>query len=448
MPTILLIVFDGVRADHVSAYGYERATTPTLDSLAAKGVLWERAYSASSWTKPSVASMLTGLYPSSHGAFQGIKRSKGRHVTTDVVRCARPTFAESLTAAGWRCGAFINNAQLGDFCGLNRGFEAYDSSAGKADRLIASFLEWLEGDADTPTFAYLHFLEAHYPFKPRRRHVRMFGGDRDNNPFYGYRARDYGRLRRAISRGETSLSGDELYQMVQMYDGAIRRLDGKLREILDALEAGRGLHDLSTFVTADHGEEFLDHGRIGHGQSLYDELIHVPLIASVPSFVGGVRHRDAVSLVDLPETIRRVAGLAPDSSERDLLLQNGSAPPVFSELRIRNRYTQCIRKDRFKLIRKYKFDAAEGADASMSPFECRESLPHEVKTELFDTSSDPGETVNLNGSTTHDVEAQTLCRDLDDWWSRSSGDARAGGDGEVELDDRVVQRLRDLGYIE
>ncbi len=448
MPTILLIVFDGVRADHVSAYGYDRATMPTLEALAAEGVLWERAYSASSWTKPSVASLLTGLHPSTHGAFQGIKRSKGRHVTTDVVRCAQPTLAESLTSAGWRCGAFINNAQLGVFSGLNRGFEAYDASAGKADRLIGAFWEWFDRDRETPTFAYLHFLEAHYPFKPRRRHVRMFGGDRDTNPFSGYRARDYARLRRAISRGEASLSADDLHQMIQLYDGAIRRLDGKLRDILDAFEARSARDDLALFVTADHGEEFLDHGRIGHGQSLYEELIHVPLVASVQGGLNGVRRADAVSLVDLPDTIRAAAGLSDASVERDLISRNGVTHSVFAELRIRNRYTQSILKDRFKLIRQYKFNPPDNAQLPASPLGCRESLPFDVEIELYDTRRDPREAVNLAADPAHAAVLSSLERELDEWWRQASASAENDDHSEVELDERVVQRLRDLGYIE
>lgn len=111
---ILLIVVDCLRADHVSAYGYRRATTPTIDALAEKGTLWEQAYSTSSWTKPSVTSLLTGLYPSEHGVFLGVKRSRNRSsATTDSLRTDRLTMAELLRAHGWRCGAFINNAQLG-----------------------------------------------------------------------------------------------------------------------------------------------------------------------------------------------------------------------------------------------------------------------------------------------------------------------------------------------
>ena len=262
--SVILVVIDCLRADHVSAMGYQRATTPALDRMAEEGVLWEQAHSTSSWTKPSVTSMLTGQYPSQHGSFEGIKRSKGRlTVTTDRLTSDEPTLAERFAAAGWRCGAFMNNAQLGQFSGLNRGFDCYVPDAGKADPLIARFLKWLQADLERPAFAYLHLLEAHWPYKPRRRHVEMFGGDRDRNFFRDFSARDFGRLRRAVSHGETMLAPQRLHEMIQMYDGAIRRLDGKIAAMRRTLDELGALDDAALFVTADHGEEFLEHGGIG-----------------------------------------------------------------------------------------------------------------------------------------------------------------------------------------
>ena len=119
---------------------------------------------------------------------------------------------------------------------------------------------WFEQDRDRPFFAYLHFLEAHWPYKPRRRHVAMFGGDRGANCFRDYSARDFGLLRRAVSRKQRVLNDDELAQMVQMYDGAVRRLDGKIKVVGGMLEE-LGIRDrVAMVVTSDHGEEFRDHG--------------------------------------------------------------------------------------------------------------------------------------------------------------------------------------------
>ena len=372
MRAVLLIVIDCLRADHVSSYGYHRETTPTIDRLAERGVSWDFAYSASSWTKPSVTSLLTGLYPTQHGAFQGIKRSRNRAtVVTDILRSSEPTLAECFTKAGWRCGAFINNAQLGSFTKLDRGFDQYEPTAGKADNLIDLFAKWLERDIDTPAFGYLHFLEAHWPYKPRRRHIAMFGGDRDTNHFRDFSARDYGRLRRDISHGEATLPPEHLEQMIQMYDGAVRRLDGKIKIVLDLLKK-LGLHDETAIVlTADHGDEFLEHARLGHGQSVYKELTHVPLIASIPGGPAGTRIAEPVSHLDLPQTLLAMAGAKETIAGHDLLDGRGDTSPAISELRIRRRYEQCLRHGDWSLHRKYKFEVeAESINDRRSPRQC------------------------------------------------------------------------------
>lgn len=447
---ILLIVIDCLRADHVSCYGYDRATTPTIDALAAQGILWEQAHAVSSWTKPSVTSLLTGLYPTQHGAFRGIKRSKGRTaVKTDVLRSLCPTIAERLTQTGWRCGAFINNAQLGEFTGLNRGFATYIPTAGNADRLIGLFLEWLEADLEKPVFAYLHFLEAHWPYKPRRRHVAMFGGNRDTNHFRDYSARDYGRLRRAISRKEATLEKEHLDQMIQMYDASIRRIDGKLKIIL-AMLTELGLRDeTAVIVTADHGDEFLEHGQIGHGQSLYNELTHVPLVANIPGFPVGARYDKPVCLVDMSPTLLGLAGVDGEPATRDLLRSSGASVPMHAELSVGRRYLQTIRTETWKLHRQFVFEPSDRqADTLSTPWEQVAGCPHRTSTELYNMDSDPHEQKDVGDDPAHAKVRAQLLEDLDRWWQKMAVSADAQGAGEVEMDPRVVERLRDLGYLE
>ena len=450
MRGILLIVIDCLRADHVSCYGYDRPTTPTIDSLAEQVIVWEQAHSLSSWTKPSVTSLLTGLYPTQHGAFQGIKRSKGRTaVTTDVLRTAGPTLAEALSEAGWRCGAFMNNAQLGEFTRLNRGFSSYAPNAGKADRLIGIFLEWLEADLDRPFFGYLHFLEAHWPYKPRRRHMTLLGGDRDTNCFRDYSARDFGHLRRAISRGERTLSGDELRQMVVMYDAAVRRLDGKLKIITAMLRELNVRDETAIFVTADHGEEFMEHGGIGHGQALHDELTHVPLVGYVPGSAGGVRRPQPVSQVDLPRTMLDLAGVDAPLPGVNLLDFDAKPRPVCSELRIRRHYMQTIRSGHWKLHRRYHFKPEDGEiDDSQTPPEWVASTSHSLERALYDMTSDPGEQVNLADHPAYSAVRDNLSKELDQWWAGLASGGGVKSECEVEISDEVVQRLRDLGYID
>lgn len=447
---IVLVVIDCLRADHVSCFGYERPTTPTIDSLAHHGLTWRNAHSTSSWTKPSVASLLTGLYPCQHGVLRGVKRSKGRtELTTDVLACERPTVAEVLSSAGWRCAAFSNNVQLEEYTRFNRGFGTYVPIGGKADRLLEMLDAWLGENANVPFFVYLHFMESHWPYKPRRRHVQMFGGDRDTNMFRDHSARDYARLRRALSRGETTLPGEQLDEMMQMYDGAVRRLDGKVKALLQILRE-RGLwNETAIAVTADHGEEFLEHGTIGHGHSLYDELTHVPLILRWPGGLKNELRDNPVSLVDLPRTLLSIAALGAGFPGCDLMIEGRESSPVCSELSIRNRYTQTIRLGSWKLHHRTVFDA--GVDAK--PLELLRraragDLAHHETTELYDLSTDPRERVNLGASAERVETVVRLTEHLHRWWSGLQGGPSEEPGGEVQVDEAVIQRLRALGYIE
>ncbi len=449
MRLMLLIVIDCLRADHVSAYGYGRETTPTIDRLASRGVLWEQAFSTSSWTKPSVTSLLTGLYPTQHGAFVGIKRDRAQgRVTTDVLRSATPTLAEALSRAGWRCAAFINNAQLGTFTNLNRGFEVYRTGAGRADRIIESLKDWWSSDADRPAFAYLHFLEAHWPYKPRRRHVRAFGGDRDTNRYRDFRARDYARLRRAVSRREKTLSEEELADMIMMYDGAVRRLDGKIKSILSWLK-DVGLEDETTLiVTADHGEEFLEHGKLGHGQSVHVELTHVPLVMTGPDVPAGRRMAAPVSLADVPRTLLSRVADPSDLPGADLL--DGDRPrPAFSEQRIRLRYMHSLRDARWSYLRTFRFDIeGDVLDDRRTAWEWVRDLPHERRERLFDRQADPRERHDLAGEAAYASVRDEREAVLDDWWAGIARETVTVPEEDVVLDPRVVQHLRDLGYLE
>jgi len=447
---ILFIVVDCLRADHVSCYRYPQPTTPTIDRLAEGGCLWKRAYSASSWTKPSVASLLTGLYPTQHGAFRGVKRNNlSATSTTDALRSKQPVLAESLSAGGWHCGAFINNAQLGSFTRLDRGFSTYAPAAGKADRLIGIFLEWLEANQNRPTFAYLHFLDTHWPYQPRRRHVAMFGGDRDTNVFRDYSARDYAKLRQDISNGKRTVGEDELTQITQLYDGSIRRVDSKLRIIL-AMLTELGLRDeTAIFVTADHGEELLDHGQIGHGQSLHEELTHVPLIAHIPGGPNGVRRADPVSQVDLAHTVECLAGVDTKLAGSNLLDFNATPRPVCSELMIGRRYSQVMRTADWSMHRNYKIEAKDGdLDAKHTPHQWVTEHPHRLKCELYSKAKDPSEQVNRAKKSRYASTKAALTEQMDQWWQKIAADTDAGESSEVEIDALVVQRLRDLGYID
>lgn len=446
---VVLIVIDCLRADHVSCYGYHRKTTPTLDAIARQGLLWENARSASSWTKPSVASIFTGLHPSQHGTYSGIKRSKSRSVaTTDMLPDGVPTLAEGFTTAGWRTAAFANNAQLDPSTRLDRGFTTFEPRAGKADSLIERYLQWLDAADGAPSFAYLHFLEAHWPYKPRARHVAMFGGDRDTNKFRDYTARDYGQLRRELASGEASLADADLTDMVRMYDGSVRRLDGKVTEILGSL-AARGLYEQTVVaVTADHGEEFLEHGSIGHGHTLYNELIGVPLILKIPGERGGQRFTQPVSLVNLPCTLLRTAGIDAPFPGSDLRIAPADDEAVCCELRVGSRVTQTIEVGAWKLHRtRRRASQRQTATSATNEHSSDADTTNHTVHELYHLQDDPLEQRNVIDENSRRSIGSKLQQKLDDW-AAASGPIMARSHCEADVDERVVQRIRDLGYID
>ena len=447
---IILVVLDCVRADHISALGYHRFTTPTIDALAARGHLWSNAYSTSSWTKPSVASLLTGLHPSQHGVLRGPKRSRGRAAhLTDVLPTEVPTVAEVFTMSGRRCSAFLNNVQLDRYSGFHRGFETYCPIVPGADRQLQSMADWLSERDGVPFFVYLHFMEAHWPYKPRRRHVAMFGGDRDNNRFSRFSALDFASLRRSVSRSKEVLSSSDRRDLETMYDGAIRRLDGKIKALLRIL-ADRRLDEVTAIVvTADHGEEFLDHGSLGHGRTLHVEATRVPLIMFLPGERASVRHDEPVSLVDVAKTLLTLGNAPSDMPGHDLLFAGGRRSPAYCELSAGRSFWRALRHGSWRLHRQ----ARSARSSPESPLDFARSavsgeFQAEEKVHIFDMIEDPCEQCDVSG-TPEGAEAIVRLTGEMAWHNRETMKrCVASGATQAEVSPVVVERLRDLGYIE
>lgn len=452
---ILLIVIDCLRADHVSCYGYHHRTTPTIDQLAAGGHLWEQANSVCCWTRPSVASIFTGLYPTQHGAFEYIKRSGDTSATTtDVLRTAQLTLAETLASHGWRSGAFARNEQLGEYTKLNRGFDKYVPDAGRSSELIEQYRNWLEERPSVPSFGYLHLMEAHWPYRARERHIKLLGGSLEDNCFRQFTGVEFGELKRALSVGEASIPPFQIEQMIQMYDACVLRADEQVGLLLDTLETLGISDETAVIVTADHGEEFLEHGGLGHGQGLFEELIHVPMVMRIPRRGGPIRYPHPVSQVDLADTVLNLAGIHDDTSGRDFFATANGDRPLFAERRKRKRYSQMVRQGQWKFHRRYKFKIPnEEFDPCMTTQEMLNRYRHKVVRELYDLAQDPNEQDDLSGVPAFTNVKERLEAQLDDWWR--SVNATPHGDlvvdvetEDVEMDPQVVERLRDLGYIE
>lgn len=283
-PNIVLIIVDTLRADHLSCYGYEVDTSPFISRLASQGILFERAYSASSWTSPATASMHTSLYPFQHGVTTGLLATKrGREIDASIKLNRIPdgavTIAEVLKEAGYSTFAVTDNLNITEEQGFSQGFDRFQNyNYRAADVVNAKLREWrYDIEGSEPYFVYVHYNDPHQPYNRRKPWFKQEG----NKP---------------ITR-------------VTAYDSEIGFVDSKIKELFDLFEWSDRTF---VIVTADHGEEFYEHGELGHGHNLYSQTINVPLVVYPASgFPPGTRTGAPVGTIDVLPTIREVAGLGP-----------------------------------------------------------------------------------------------------------------------------------------
>jgi arylsulfatase A-like enzyme/4-amino-4-deoxy-L-arabinose transferase-like glycosyltransferase len=293
--SIVLVSIDTLRPDHLGCYGYARPTSPHLDALAAAGTLFEQAYAPSSWTLPSHTSMLSGLSPFRHGAVDASVRIPD-HV---------PLVAELLRARGYDTLGAVGNPFVSEHFGFRRGFARWlerRKSGTDPDGYQAEVLAELRG-LRAPFFAFLHYNSVHHPYAPPPAYNRFAPAGSE-----GIRGARVGRLLHALEKGAPKVTPAEREMMVGLYDGEILAMDDRLGRTLGQLSRAFG-DELLVVVTADHGEEFLEHGSLMHSRTLYDELLHVPLLVRGAGLPAGKRVREMVSLMDVAPTLLDWAGV-------------------------------------------------------------------------------------------------------------------------------------------
>lgn len=329
-PNVILITLDALRADHVSAYGYARATTPNLDHLASRGVLFENAFANSSWTLPSHGSLLTGRYPDEHGA-------DWRH----PMNARNTTLAEFFAARGYLTAAFAaNTSYVAPEWGLGRGFSRFEVHGGSwadgimrtvfgrrlalnilprlgyfdvpgrksAARLDEAFLSWLDDRGERPFFALLNYFDVHDPYLTVEPFRTRYAASPARGDVINFQFQPNAFRRKPV------LSAQEIQAEIDAYDGCLAFLDAELGRLLAELQR-RGI-DRNTLVviTSDHGESFGNHDLFGHGNSLYLESLHVPLLMVWPGQVpAGIR---VSQLVGLERVATTIAGLVGGESDR------------------------------------------------------------------------------------------------------------------------------------
>jgi len=425
-PNVLFIVVDTLRSDHLGSYGYERETSPSIDALAADAVRFERSYAPAPWTKPSVASMISGLYPSGHAAnslFSGLAGSI-------------ETLPEILQDAGYATASVVSSKVLTAKIGFRQGYEshdrsaahggAYDSTPGVTEKSI-ELIEKLSRE-ERPFFLFVHYFDPHYTYQ---RHP--------DSDFAAERAgridgtEKIGKLRKLLG----DMTDEEVALLVDLYDEEIRFTDAGIGRLLDRLRE-LGLYDDTLIVlTADHGEEFLEHGWLGHTQNLYEAVVRVPLIIREPSLPHGPRVvAKPVSLVSLVATILELAGV-------DSLQRRFHEPSLVPELRGERDETHSV------VFMEVDF---EGYSRKKTAFKkaivlgdlklIRDDLTGAM--EIYDLAADPQERNNL---AVRHPELREKLAPLLERSIRRSGSAPVDA-WDVEFSSEEIEDLRALGYVE
>jgi arylsulfatase A-like enzyme len=302
---LMIIAVDTLRPDHLGCYGYQRNTSPNIDKLASEGVLFEDAVSQSPWTLPSFATALTSLYPTQHGA--GFLEP-GAGAYGKRMRTVFPPLAMLLLKQGYTTGAIINAPALAAEFGIDRGFELYDTTPRwdqrLADGTTADALKWLDLNKDVPFFAFVHYFDPHLDYSPPAPYDTLFDPDYDGRLGNSFERETYMQFERELAREDDPAAIADWNHIRALYDGEIAFTDVAVGELLKGLEE-RGLKENTLIVfMSDHGEEFFEHKGFEHGHTLFDELIKVPLIFSLPGTLPEeMRISDQVRLLDLVPTI-------------------------------------------------------------------------------------------------------------------------------------------------
>ena len=393
---VLLITLDTTRADHLGCYGYEPAKTPNLDALAREGVRFARVYCPAPLTLPSHSSIMTGLYPATHGV-----RNNGHQLAPKF-----RTLAEILKGQGFATAAFVSSFSVDSRFGLGRGFDVYDdtfqpqaplkgaNAERRAEETFARFSRWLDRQGGLRFFAWVHYYDPHLPYDPPSPY-REGSADRP-------------------------------------YDGEIAYMDHYVGAVLDRLKAKGVLDETLVVVAGDHGEGLGDKVETGHGIFLYEETLRVPLIIQNSKFfphpcvVPG-----AVRLVDVAPTILETIGLRLEAAgmEGQSLLSRARKPTG---------------EDLDALIESFypreNFGWSELVGIVSGPWK----LIQAPRPELYDLANDPGEKADLAASAAG--QAAELRQKLEHELVRlSARPDTPGGTPAAKVDDQ--ERLRSLGYV-
>jgi arylsulfatase A-like enzyme len=445
---VVLVTVDSLRADHCSSYGYDRETSPNLDALAAEGLAVD-AYANANATRASFPSILTSTYPLAYGGFKYLSDR-------------RTMLGTPLREAGYSTGGFHSNVWLSRDFNYDRGFDRfYDSKSDPgpmarlrtflktnldqdgvvyrtlqsvydrterqagidvgqtykdAETITDRALDWIRG-APEPFFCWVHYMDVHHPYVPRPSYAAEMGVEMDIGE------REAIRLRRKMLERPDDVTDEERQVLVDLYDAEVRYADEQIGRLVDSVRGSAG--ETAFLCTSDHGEEFYEHGGYSHNPSMYDEVIHVPLVLAGEG-IESDRPEVEVELLDVAPTVHDLAGVGSPGTYRGRSVldrvETGESAAVISETENDDGLRLSIRRDGWKYI----WDQGEATE------------------ELYDLEADPGEHENVVEEAP-DARAP-LRAHLEEHVEELAETNESLPD--VAMDAETERRLKDLGYLE
>lgn len=426
---VVVLLIDTLRASKLRPYNpASRVRTPVFDRIASEGVLFEQAQSPENWTKPSCASVLTGLTPATHGA----KTSEARlPLSAELV-------SETFDQAGFATGSFIANGYVSDRFGFEQGWDDYnnfirDGRSTEAENVFAEAGNFIEAHREERFFVYIQTIDPHVPYDPPESYLRLY----DQSEYTGaVQPRLTPDLLEGAKQGRVTFNAADRRRLAALHDGEISYHDHYLGRFLERLESLGVSDDTLLVITSDHGEEFDDHGSWGHGHSIFQELLGVPLVFHRPGALpGGRRVSHTVSTMNIPQTILELTGVEglPRAEGRslvpDMLGHVPSGPQVaFSDFQDIRRV---VRAGRYKLV-----------------------VRANLSSVMFDLGDDPEERRErdvgdfpIAGRYTRILLGQFLgARNRGQWLRARQDEAQSIEVENAEMDDSIRAQLRALGY--
>jgi len=458
-PHVVIMLIDTLRADRLGVYGHGHNTSPVIDALARESVVFDSCYSPAPWTLPSVVSLQTSTFPSEHQVL----------IEGQKTPLSMPTLAERLQDDGYATASFFANAFAGPMSGLNRGYDRCDYNPATDAPTVD---QWIKSLQPGPSYLYVHNVEPHDPYfasQPAAKlmwteHLKRIGSPprtptanrkRIEGLWTGYRHMTKVDFVRKIPVGTTDNSEGQTKAMAKiaeheefinvLYDAAVRDADSRVGRIINTLAKNGRWDDTLFILLSDHGEELGDHGGWQHDQSLYDELVRVPLMIRFPKGAPFTPKRisQPVSLVDIVPTIMDYMGSDADPNTRGRsllpLIEQGSGDEA--ELRVTS-----MRVNLKKFYRPYKEQRGD-LNVVVRQGAWKGIWNAEPATlELYDLREDPAEQRDVSAD---HQELATSMKDHAVAWL-DEGRARAADvvvPPQEALTEEQIERLRSLGYV-